>query len=56
MTYLTKMQERDQLLAEFLRHLREAPPGTRVICASAMYSRTLMLSALTNCGPRARPR
>ena len=30
MTYLTKMQERDQLLAEFLRRLREAPPGTRV--------------------------
>ncbi len=30
MTYLTKMQEREQFLAEFLRRLREAPPGTRV--------------------------
>ena len=30
MTYLTKMQERKQFLAEFLRRLREAPPGTRV--------------------------
>ena len=30
MTYLTKMQEREQLLAEFLRRLCEAPPGTRV--------------------------
>jgi hypothetical protein len=24
------MQEREQFLAEFLRRLREAPPGTRV--------------------------
>jgi hypothetical protein len=30
MVYLTKMQEREQFLAEFLRRLREAPPGTRV--------------------------
>ena len=30
MTYLTKMQEREQLLAEFLQRLCEAPPGTRV--------------------------
>ena len=30
MTYLTKMQEREQFLAEFSRRLREAPPGTRV--------------------------
>jgi hypothetical protein len=30
MAYLTKMQEREQFLAEFLRRLREAPPGTRV--------------------------
>jgi hypothetical protein len=30
MAYLTKMQERERFLAEFLRRLREAPPGTRV--------------------------
>jgi hypothetical protein len=30
MAYLTKMQEREQFLAEFTRRLREAPPGTRV--------------------------
>ena len=30
MTYLTKMREREQLLAEFLQRLCEAPPGTRV--------------------------
>ncbi len=30
MIYLTKMQEREQFLAEFLQRLREAPPGTRV--------------------------
>ena len=30
MTYLTKMQERELFIAEFLRRLREAPPGTRV--------------------------
>jgi hypothetical protein len=30
MTYLTKEQERQQFLAEFLQRLREAPPGTRV--------------------------
>ena len=30
MTYLAKMQERKQFLAEFLRRLREAPPGKRV--------------------------
>jgi hypothetical protein len=30
MAYLTKNQEREQFLAEFLRRLREAPPGTRV--------------------------
>ncbi len=30
MAYLTKMQEREQFLAEFLRRLREAPAGTRV--------------------------
>ena len=30
MAYLTKKQEREQFLAEFLRRLREAPPGTRV--------------------------
>jgi hypothetical protein len=30
MTYLTKMQERERFLAEFLRRLREAPEGTRV--------------------------
>jgi hypothetical protein len=26
----TKMQEREQFIAEFLRRVREAPPGTRV--------------------------
>ncbi len=30
MTYLTKMQERKQFLAEFLRRLRKASPGKRV--------------------------
>jgi hypothetical protein len=30
MAYLTKKQERERFLAEFLRRLREAPPGTRV--------------------------
>ncbi len=30
MAYLTKKQERERFIAEFLRRLREAPPGTRV--------------------------
>ena len=30
MSYLTKKQEREQFIAEFVRRLREAPPGTRV--------------------------
>jgi hypothetical protein len=30
MTYETKKQQRERFLAEFLRRLREAPPGTRV--------------------------
>ena len=30
MAYLTKKQEREQFLTEFLRRLREAPPGARV--------------------------
>ncbi len=30
MAYLTKKQERERFLAEFLRRLREVPPGTRV--------------------------
>ena len=30
MTYLTKKQERERFIAEFLRRLREAPPGMRV--------------------------
>ena len=30
MAYLTKKQERERFLAEFLRRLRDAPPGTRV--------------------------
>ena len=30
MTYETKEQQRERFLAEFLRRLREAPPGTRV--------------------------
>jgi hypothetical protein len=30
MAYLTKMQERERFLAEFLRRLRQAPPGTRI--------------------------
>jgi hypothetical protein len=30
MTYETKKQQRERFLAEFLRSLREAPPGTPV--------------------------
>ena len=30
MAYVTKKQERERLLAEFLQRLREASPGTRV--------------------------
>ena len=30
MAYLTKRQERERFIAEFLRRLREAPPRTRV--------------------------
>ena len=30
MTYETKKQQRKRFVAEFLRRLREAPPGTRV--------------------------
>jgi hypothetical protein len=30
MTYLTKKQERERFIEEFLRRLREAPPSTRV--------------------------
>jgi hypothetical protein len=30
MAYLTKKQERELFIAEFLRRLREAPAGTRV--------------------------
>jgi hypothetical protein len=30
MGYLTKKQERELFIAEFLRRLREAPPGARV--------------------------
>jgi hypothetical protein len=30
MTYLTKKQLKERFFAEFLRRLREAPPGTRV--------------------------
>jgi len=30
MTYVTKMQERKRFIAEFVRRLREAPPGQRV--------------------------
>ena len=30
MAYLTKKQQRERFVAEFLRRLREAPPGTRV--------------------------
>lgn len=30
MAYLTKTQERERFLAEFLRRLRQAPPGARV--------------------------
>ena len=29
MAYLTKKQERELFIEEFLRRLREAPPGTR---------------------------
>ena len=30
MAYLTKKQERKRFIAEFVRRLREAPPGIRV--------------------------
>ncbi len=30
MAYLTKKQERELFIEEFLQRLREAPPGTRV--------------------------
>jgi hypothetical protein len=30
MAYLTKKQERERFIAEFVRRLREAPPGVRV--------------------------
>ena len=30
MAYLTKKQQRELFIEEFLRRLREAPPGTRV--------------------------
>ena len=30
MAYLTKKQERERFIDEFLRRLREAPPGERV--------------------------
>jgi hypothetical protein len=30
MAYLTKKQQRELFIAEFLQRLREAPPGTRV--------------------------
>ncbi len=30
MAYLTKKQQRELFINEFLRRLREAPPGTRV--------------------------
>ena len=30
MAYLTKKQERERFIEEFLRRLREAPPGERV--------------------------
>jgi len=30
MTYLTKKQERERFIEEFLRRLREVPPSTRV--------------------------
>jgi hypothetical protein len=33
MTYETKVQQRERLLAEFLQRIREAPPGTRVYMA-----------------------
>ncbi len=56
MTYLTKMQEREQFLAEFCGAYVKRLQARGSICASAMYSGTPMLSALTNCGPRARPR
>jgi hypothetical protein len=33
MPYETKEQQRERFLAEFLRRIREAPPGTRVYMA-----------------------
>ena len=30
MAYETKKQQRERFIAEFLRRIREAPPGTRV--------------------------
>ena len=33
MTYETKKQQQDRFIAEFLRRVREAPPGERVYMA-----------------------
>jgi hypothetical protein len=56
MAYLTKKQQRELFIDEFLRRLREAPPGTRVYMRVGDVFRDADVSALTNCGPLARPR
>lgn len=33
MTHLTKKQQQERLIEEFLRRLREAPPGERIYMA-----------------------
>ena len=56
MAYLTKKQQRELFLDEFLRVYVRRRQARGSTCGSAMCSGMLMLSALTNCGPLARPR
>ncbi len=39
MAYLTKKQERERFIAEFLRRLREAPAGARVYMRAGVVFR-----------------
>ena len=58
MAYLTKMQERERFLAEFLRRLRQAPPGTRIYMrvGDVFSERRCCQHLSTSCGPLARSR
>jgi hypothetical protein len=53
--YETKEQQRERFIAEFFGAYVKHLQAHGSICASATCSRTPMLSALTNCGPLARP-